>query len=243
MAMCTFGLNLKLPRTHFAVWHSLLFESRRVVRSFFRLRKCAFLSGVLAMIFFAGACDNSTVPPQQSTLGNFTVSKEDQLAAALFDTARDTARSVQERRAAAARLVRMQEGAVWAVNLLLGCAYPEEVQARIVRGEPSRLAMDIGDRAVIASVLENIDPQANAALLWAATFHLSDTQAAEHAEEEQVHTRWGGLVSDIRRSQNVTEPVRDLARGALKQALGVDHGYDPEAWRKEILKQAAAEDP
>lgn len=64
-------------------------------------------------------------------------------------------------------------------------------------------------------------------LLLAATYRLEDARRGEYHWEDRK------LLS-ITRLQGSSDELRSIAREILTRALGVDYGYDAEAWRAEL---------
>jgi len=94
--------------------------------------------------------------------------------------------------------------------------------------EEMRPMQDRFDLAVTAALLEHLTDQASDAVLWAVTTKLTDERRGSYS------TTQGGLITR-RWVDYQTRPIRELAQEALKRAFGVDHGYDIEKWRNEIL--------
>jgi len=144
-----------------------------------------------------------------------------------FDLARRTeGRTVLERRNAATRLVHMNKGEAFAVMIL---ADPSAMGDYYDPGasEMMRKGLHNARHAVVAAVLEEIGPESGDALLWAATSWLNEPGTAIYSKS--VLFPWPAT------GECSTRPMQELAREALKRALGADMEYDEEAWREVIL--------
>jgi hypothetical protein len=137
-------------------------------------------------------------------------------------------RRLTDRIEAATKLAKLKEGESWIILLLLDRTalddpsdgpFPEEM----------RPTFDQFDMAVVAALLQNLTDETGNAVLFAVTTKLSDTRQGRYSEVE------GGFPFG-RVVEKETKPIRDLARDILVRVLGVDHGYDVEKWRNEILR-------
>lgn len=135
-----------------------------------------------------------------------------------------TGRSNQERREEAAVLAQRADGDSWLILLLTDegtlSGFESMPRARIEGIRDS-------DLAPVASLLESIRPPASGPVLWAITTLLSETRRAEWGEDH-------GFIIGYH-SDHMSDPIREMAREALRRCLGEDHGYDKEAWRGAIL--------
>lgn len=133
---------------------------------------------------------------------------------------------------AASRLAKRKEGEAWVIVMLLDeiALYNFEVyKLPPEQFERVRNTVAPPDRGVIGALLEHVPRSASPALLWAVTEWLEDSERGTYSKRE-------GLPPLLHRQIDLlTEPMRDLARNALKRALRVDHEYDKVAWRRAIL--------
>jgi len=88
-------------------------------------------------------------------------------------------------------------------------------------------AADQLEVTLLADLLDSVPADADLPLLWAVTSRLSDNRYGRYSETRMMA-----------RGEAETPPIKDLAREALKRALGCDHEYDILEWRKEVVKRA-----
>jgi len=138
---------------------------------------------------------------------------------------------------AAKQLVTTEGAESWAVLALLKPYCADVPEATRMLATSPYIILDPVERSVIAAMLKNIPTDANPALLWAATYHLLDQECGELG---WVERRKDGhdVFSDA-----TTRPVRELAREALKRSLGMDLGYDANAWREAIGRYKTSDSP
>jgi len=138
---------------------------------------------------------------------------------------------IEVKRNAAGRLARLaaKDSAAQYVVLLLFDDRPYGME-----GEPEMIRSDqqAYERAVDAAVINNLPHGISEAVLLAIAAKLTETGRGH----------WSGHVPRVGRivtqqAEFASPPIRQLAREYLKTELGVDHGWDIGAWRKEILRR------
>ena len=133
---------------------------------------------------------------------------------------------IAERIAAAKKLAVHPEAEPWIVLLFISSQTPptgdEEEQER-------QKALHDREMASVAVVLEHLPQNVGSSILWAMTYLLNDEVRARWSEENVF------IVTRI--SEHKSPPIREVARNALKQRLGLDHEWSAEAWRAAIAKR------
>jgi len=136
---------------------------------------------------------------------------------------------------AAERLARAPGADCWLIVLL-----QEPLPNRDPWGRPLALKhivdMEARQRPLVAVLLMNMSPSCSDAVLWAVSSRLGDSETAMYG---RLHP--SSVIPGLYEHEtHVSPPIRDLARDLLKRALGVDHGYEADAWRREILARSNA---
>ena len=196
---------------------------------------CALLLAILAagMLAAMAASPMSCAAKNNATVQASGASRAD--LAALYAKAAQAAGekvSLEVRMDAARRLVRSEQAEPWTALLLLSSQLRPtgtEMEQRRREGVLRRFEL-----AVTAAAIYALPARTKASTLFALTELLVETNKGVWSEE-----RWVLLVKRI--SEHRSPPIRELARDHLKARLGVDHGWDADAWRKAILEMAIAE--
>lgn len=126
-------------------------------------------------------------------------------------------KTLPERVRAAEELAGMKAAEPWVMLMLL---------------DHPALESRASDRGVLGLLIQRIPDDASCPVLWALTTRLGDNETGRFSREE------GFIV--VAAIDGRTRPIRDITRDALRRALKVDHGYDPEKWRTAIEERGRA---
>jgi hypothetical protein len=178
---------------------------------------------VLSAVCIAAGCDPAVTVARDGAASTVPIigDQNQPTAAHLFAIMEDREGVENEdfvrRQAAFERLLKAPDADSWLMIILLR-------SARL----PGTSPLAQLNRLDVARVLGSVREDASPALLWAVTYFLQDTS---RATDSYTETGTGGRVIQ---GQSVYQPMRELARSALKRAIKADHGYDVGAWRTAI---------
>lgn len=170
-------------------------------------------------------------------LGSSDLPPEERLALAAWPK-RDTAqelyatttglrhKKLPARIEAARRLATHPGGGPWIALLLVSSQNATTGNEIEQERQADRREFDLG---VVAVVLKALPQAVDAAVLWAMTYLLDEERRGRWSEE-------AGLIIK-RKSDHTSAPIRELARGCLRDRVRGDHGWDASAWRVAILNR------
>ncbi len=138
---------------------------------------------------------------------------------------------LKTRMAAARRLVRSEQAEPWTALLILSSQLRPTGTQMEQRRKKGRLRNF--ELAVTVAAIYALPARTKSSTLFALTELLVETNKGVWSEKKGI------LVKRI--SEHRSPPIRELARDHLKARLGVDHGWDADAWRKAILEMTVAE--